>query len=287
MLPNFVVPGFERSGTTWLYDVLKGHPDIYLPSRKEIYFFDKYYRKGVKWYEGFYKNYSGQRWVGDISPSYVRDPESVKRMYKLLPNAKIIIALRHPASMLYSTYLKLSREKNLKCTFYEYTNEQLLRNRFSYEMIKRCYDYYSDDNILILFYEDLAKQPTYQIEKTLKFLCLEADEFISKSFSTISLKRSPTVEPTSNLIYSTFWRIYQALGEINTRLFKNRVEALNSTLSRLRNVIKKGLLRPAIAREFSLLEADRIRIEQFYHEDVSSLSGLIGIDLFDYWDFRK
>ena len=71
-LPNFLVVGAQRAGTTWLDAILRQHPEIYLPvKRKEIHFFDKNFSKGETWYSGFFPDDSAAsdyKAIGEITP---------------------------------------------------------------------------------------------------------------------------------------------------------------------------------------------------------------------------
>ena len=69
-LPNFICVGANKAGTTSLQELLKQHPDVYLPEEKEIHYFDndKSYGVGIEWYQKYYHKFDGQKAVGDISP---------------------------------------------------------------------------------------------------------------------------------------------------------------------------------------------------------------------------
>ena len=68
MLPNFIGIGAQRAATTWLYQCLKEHPEVYVPDVKEIHFFDENYDKPLAWYLSFFENAGGYRAVGVITP---------------------------------------------------------------------------------------------------------------------------------------------------------------------------------------------------------------------------
>ena len=106
-LPNFLCVGAQKAGTTTLYEVLKQHPDIYLPEVKEPHFFDEHYTKGVTWYEQtFFKNYQNESAAGEITPAYLYFEEVPQRILETLgPNIKILIIFRNPADRAYSHYL--------------------------------------------------------------------------------------------------------------------------------------------------------------------------------------
>lgn len=55
MLPNFICIGAYRAGTTWFHSVLSKHPEVFVPSEKELMFFSKYYDRGIDWYQQFFE----------------------------------------------------------------------------------------------------------------------------------------------------------------------------------------------------------------------------------------
>ena len=72
-LPNFLCIGAQKSGTTTLYDILKQHPHIFLPDKKELHFFDieSKYQKGVKYYSSYFQGSNSYLSVGEITPIYI------------------------------------------------------------------------------------------------------------------------------------------------------------------------------------------------------------------------
>ena len=86
-LPNFMCVGAQKAGTTTLHDILKKHPDIYLPREKETKFFvfDDQYQKGIKFYEReYFSKWRGQKAVGEIDPTYMFCDHASERIYECL-----------------------------------------------------------------------------------------------------------------------------------------------------------------------------------------------------------
>ena len=107
MLPNFLVIGSQKAGTTSIYHVLKAHPQIFQPERKEInYFFhEEEYAKGENWYRQYFENIpEGVKALGEATPGYIVHPEAPARIHRLLPDAKLILTVRHPVNRAYSQY---------------------------------------------------------------------------------------------------------------------------------------------------------------------------------------
>lgn len=112
MLPNFVVAGTVRSGTTSLARQLGDHPDVFVAAEKEIHFFDRHYARGRAWYEEHFSPASGQRAVGEVTPNYLYEPLAIPRMAAMLPQARVIVTLRDPIDRAYSQYwMWRAREK--------------------------------------------------------------------------------------------------------------------------------------------------------------------------------
>lgn len=120
ILPNFLIIGSMKCGTTSLYHYLIQHPDIYQARYKEIHFFDNNYHEGFKWYRSrfpsfFFKYYTiflrrRSFMSGEASPYYMFHPHVPKRVHHAIPEAKLIIILRNPVDRAYSHYHHWVRE---------------------------------------------------------------------------------------------------------------------------------------------------------------------------------
>jgi sulfotransferase family protein len=103
-LPDFLVLGAQKAGTTALYAYLRWHPGITGPSWKEVSFFDRHWWRGESWYRGQFPLRAGGRLVGEASPSYLFHPLAPERARSLVPAAKLIALLRNPVDRAYSQY---------------------------------------------------------------------------------------------------------------------------------------------------------------------------------------
>jgi hypothetical protein len=114
VLPDFVIIGAQRSGTTSLFKYLSAHPDIYPAVFKEVHFFDRFFNRGVSWYRSFFPLALQHRYVthvqerafltGEATPYYLFHPHAAERMAGLLPHVKLIVILRNPVDRAYSQY---------------------------------------------------------------------------------------------------------------------------------------------------------------------------------------
>jgi hypothetical protein len=105
-LPDFLIIGAQKAGTTALYAYLRRHPTITGPSWKEVSFFDRHYARGEAWYRGNFPNLLRTRGeiVGEASPSYLFHPLAPERAAELVPEARLIALVRNPVDRALSHY---------------------------------------------------------------------------------------------------------------------------------------------------------------------------------------
>ena len=95
-LPEFLGLGTQKGGTTTLQCLLKQHPQVYLPPRKELHFFSLHYSKGETWYRQQFAEAATEQRCGEITPYYLFHPMAPQRIEALLPEVKLIVLLRDP-----------------------------------------------------------------------------------------------------------------------------------------------------------------------------------------------
>ena len=190
-LPNFMCIGASKSGTTSLYDILKQHSDIFLPSFKEPHFFDipLVYEHGISWYvKTYFSGVKKEKCIGDFTPTYLFDKYAPERILSSLgKNVKFIIILRNPVDRAYSHYLHSKRDLHEHLSFedalkkkVDEKNNYLTYLRTSYveqgkyaDMLQRYFALFSKDNFLILhFEEDFVAAREQTMVKVFKFLIL-------------------------------------------------------------------------------------------------------------------
>ena len=105
-LPDFLVIGAQKAGTTALYAYLRWHPSIAGPFWKEVSFFDRHWARGESWYRGNFPNVARARGkhVGEASPSYVFHPLAPQRVQEVVPEARLIVLVRNPVDRALSQY---------------------------------------------------------------------------------------------------------------------------------------------------------------------------------------
>jgi hypothetical protein len=184
MLPNFLIIGAARCGTTWMAKNLRLHPEIYMPSKKEIHFFDRDYDQGWSYYESFFPKArcASRKAIGEATPAYLYLPQVAGLIRSALPNVKIIVALRDPVERAYSHYWNLVAEAlddgvNKKLEFEEKLKltPRLIEEGFYDERLKVYYDLFPRENICVVLFEEMVSDPETHFSNIYKFLGVSED----------------------------------------------------------------------------------------------------------------
>lgn len=287
-LPNFLCVGAQKAGTTTLYQVLKQHPDIFLPNIKEPHFFDNHYDKGVNWYEKLYfSKVRNEKAVGEITPAYLYVDTAPKRIFETLgPGVKLIFIFRNPADRAYSHFLMSKFNGYEKGTFEEAMGENkiekaesnaLAKNkRFSYkargfygQQLKKYLDLFPKENMLFILFEDLVfhnKKATY--ETILNFL--EVDNY-DLNFNI----KSNTAKEVRNSFLQKILVNSPWLRAVAKKLLPNAT-IRRSVRKRIKQTNQKfyGTQSNRLSPELR-----KLLMEEYYKHDVELLESLINKDL--------
>jgi hypothetical protein len=197
-LPDFLILGAQKAGTTALYAYLRWHPQITGPSFKEVSFFDRHYARGERWYRAHLPVRSNGI-VGEASPSYLFHPLAPERVAQMLPRPRLIALLRNPVDRAFSHYQhevalgreELSFEDALACEDERMRGEldRMLRDpgyfsdpwwNYTYaargryaEQLERWLAAFPREQLLVLFTEELAADTAGTYARVLDFLGVE------------------------------------------------------------------------------------------------------------------
>ncbi len=195
MLPNFLVVGAQKAGTTSLHHFLQAHPEIYLPEQKETKFFvhDRFYEKGIRHYEQTYFSARQlQLAVGEVDPDYMYCEQSAHRIAKDLDisTLKLIFIFRNPVDRAFSQYLMNYRRGHEALRFEEAIAAESSRIqqghmdnlRYSYatrglyfKQLERFLKYVDATRIHCLLSDDLESAPMDVVRQVFEFLGVDAD----------------------------------------------------------------------------------------------------------------
>lgn len=184
MVPNFLGIGVHKAGSTWLYELLKSHPEIWVPpQRREVRFLTRIPDRTLSWYKQFFPpdGAEGYMAVGEVTPHYFYcDPEQISFLRREIPSAKkFILILRHPVDRVYSHYWFRRRVANVDVSFSEYVeqNEGILETSSYVDPLRRWLRHFDRECFLILLFEEDLPAPDRTKEKLSHFLEVSPSAF--------------------------------------------------------------------------------------------------------------
>ncbi|MEG4325358.1 tetratricopeptide repeat protein [Microcoleus sp. herbarium5] len=191
-VPNFIIIGSQRCGTTSLYTYLAQHPQILTPIKKEMDFLSWHFDRGIDWYLAHFPPMpEGEEFLtGEASPSYFDYREAPERLYSLFPEAKLIVLLRNPVDRAISQFYRLTGlnwearsldrvisdeverlSQNPEYIIGEEPGNYLARGRYI-EFIKNWRNFFPPEQLLILKSEDFYSGAATTVKQVLEFLDL-------------------------------------------------------------------------------------------------------------------
>jgi hypothetical protein len=274
-LPDFLVIGVQRAGSTWLYNQLRKHPEICMGKyRKEISYFDKYYDRGDKWYESFFKHCKEGKIVGEVSPGYIHRESSAEKIYNLIPAVKLILILRNPIERAYSQYKKTVTDHGYTKSFTEYLQRYKgpAEKGLYYKQISNFLNFFPKNQINILIFEEMVKEPEDALKNVFGFLG------VGSSFLPVDYKKN--VNPSHKPIAP---KLYAFCKSIADKLYYFDLSWLVEFTKRI-GLNKLFFLGISHQKDFDSISAEAYNyLKDYFQEDLKKLSELLGRDMNKLW----
>jgi hypothetical protein len=184
MLPNLIIIGAMKCGTTSLHSYLSLHPEIQMSSVKELDFFNEKYnwKKGIQWYESNFSERPGVMVYGEASPNYTNytiSPEVSQRMHSIVPKAKLIYLVRDPIDRMVAHYIhKCSHggeNRSIDEALSDIHGKSYLHRSLYFAQLERFLKYYPASQILVVASGDLRSKRLETMRQIFTFLGVDAD----------------------------------------------------------------------------------------------------------------
>jgi hypothetical protein len=267
--PHFIIIGAVKGATTWSARTLARHPSVFIPG-PEPHYFSSEFDKGDEWYFNLFADAPKDAVIGEKSADYLAHPEAAGRMAACVPQARLIVQLRNPVDRAYSDYCMLYRRGAVRESPAAYfspkrsgaESERFLSGGLYADHLRRFYDCFSREQILVLLVEEISSSPTQSFNRILAHIGLPAD-----ARDVSSARENDSAAPLLPLA------LRKALKPL-----KNAVRPLRGTpaFEAVRGVFAREVAYPPLDDEA------RGYLQTYYRNDMAALKSLIGRDL-DQW----
>lgn len=272
-LPNFIYLGPEKSGTSWLHGVLSRHPQVFLTPSKDLFFFNRFYDRGLDWYREQFAAADSEPVVGEIAHRYLTDPTALERMRRDLGEIQLMTTVRNPVDRAWSGYLYYRKHGVHSGSFREaLTDKKQLLNSGRYATaIGHVLQYFPKDTLHVAVFDDLEQNPQRYLDGITEFLHIEPMALSSED-------RQPAL-PAARARSTRVARVVRAGAKWTRRHGHPRVIA---TLKRS-PMIERALYRPVDRIVERPEQADIDYIKATLLPEVESLDRDFGLGLKTRW----
>lgn len=275
-VPNFLYVGTSKAGSTWLFNALAVHPEVYLAPSKGLYYFDEHFDKGREWYLSHFAGAANRPAIGEISHSYLSSPEAASRIGDLNPDMRLLVCLREPVDRAFSDYLDLVKNGQYDGAF-ETALERFPRllDRGHYAThLRRYFDRFPRQQIHVGLFDDLGTDAQAYADDVFNFLGIRSLELPPAELKA----RMPAGTPRNTTMAAA------------AKSASKWVKAAG--LQRLRSRVKRSLLiRQALYRPYT---DDRPNVDsgtakelrRMFSREVEDLDRMLGASISERWGYR-
>ncbi|MEN8238116.1 MAG: sulfotransferase domain-containing protein [Actinomycetota bacterium] len=255
-LPDFVVAGFPRSGSTTLYRMIDEHPSVFMAKPKEIGYFSGWHNEDVEWYKAHFDGASDHQRAGEATPWYMHDRSAVIEMKRVVPDVQIIAILRDPVDRTYSHYWMEAIRGRANGTFEEYLDSSdVLEVSMYAQHLSYMAEFFPRERILVVFSDDLSTNPAGVYSDVCEFLGVDS------SYAPLVMGRT-----------------VNRYVEFRSLRLRNWAKAMPSRLSYVRRILDRANTRTSVSYP-PMSESTRERLASLYAGPNADLALWLGREI--------
>jgi hypothetical protein len=278
--PSFMFIGSSKSGSSWFFEILREHPQVFIPANKATFFFTEHYAKGILWYETFYSGAKPGQVIGEVCHDYLASPEALRRVREYRPDMRVICCLRNPYARALSSWRFCARNGMDQPTLAaqaEHDSSVFEHGNYATHL-DVLNSFFPKEQILIFLFEELSTDPKGLACKLYQFIGVDGDFLppsLHKRVNVNARPRSRVLARLMQYIHQQSWKRSQRLSNLIGQIKRIRV---------LRRVVRTALYEEQVG-----LSDWRDQIHEFpecvvkrYEREITSLERRLGKDL-AYW----
>lgn len=275
--PDFLYVGTSKAGSTWLFNALAVHPDVYLASSKGLYYFDQHFDRGQDWYLSQFTGAPAGAPAGEISHSYLSSPEAPERIAALNPRMKLLVCLREPVDRAFSDYLDLIKNQRYDGPF-ESALERfpglIGRGRYATHLT-RYLEHFPREQILVQLFDELKADAQGYADDVYDFLGVRRWQLPPTELKS----RMPAGTPRNAVLARTAKAASRGAKRVGLTGLRSRVK---------RSVrIRQALYRPFKDDRPTIDPSTAADLRREFAVEVEQLDGLLGIPVTERWGYHN
>lgn len=308
LLPDFIIGGAMKSGTTTLHDILNSHPDVYIPPR-EIHFFDMdnilqhpdfnnfingewihqfLYENPTKFWNWYGSHYKGRKEsvLGEDSTTYLSSPAAARRIAAQKKDIKLIFLLRHPTNRAFSQYIHDLRKGRMTYSFEDTLRFQphTVMSRSMYNtQLEHYFRHIPRNQIHIIVFEDFIENKKQVIQEVCEFLELDFQKIPEHSYNTHSniaeMPWSITLQYLKN-------RLVRSMGSKNYGSYlpntPNKFKA-KDIIPSLIHYTHMGLNPPLFTKKPKLKKSTKEFLDSYFKAQLFNLDAVTDRKILQHW----
>jgi len=310
-LPDFFIVGHQKCGTTAMFEMLRRHPQIYLPTVKEPWFFaDELHERtpprpegtprSLEEYEMYFADAAEGQRVGEASAQYLWSRTAAARIAQTRPEARIIAILREPAAYLRSLHLQFvqtnielesdfrralaleeRRRRGQAIPRHTYWPQMLLYSQHVryVEQLDRYREHFPAENMKVLIYDDFLADNVQTVRSVLRFL--DVDD----SVAVAPVQANPTVSPRSQGLNELVHAVGVGRGPVS-RAVKSSIKLITPAGAR-RRAFHSVRRRLVFGSPQPPDEALMTELRHRFKGEVVALSEYLDRDLVKLWGYDR
>ena len=293
-LPNTIIVGVQKGGTSSFYDWLAQHPEVYGPmSGKDFHFFsrEEYFEKGLPFLESRYQEHQGEPVILHAGVNYIISDTALQRLQAYNPKLRLLLVLRNPIRRAFSAHQFVTQLGREDLSFAEAVEKEqkgipvngrkkiYLQQGLYAQQLDNLLKYFPKEQIEIIYFEEMMQDKDAAMQQVFSWLNLQTT--FQAQYRRINTTGKPKFREINKWLYSD--------STLKKKLLHNPVT--NALLSRdlrfkIRRLIReKNVQKIEKTEKPFLTKAQYDQLYPFFKEDIQRLSEVLDKDLNSIWKY--
>ena len=217
--PAFIFIGPSKAGSSWFFEILREHPQVFVPLNKATFFFTNYYAQGISWYESFFSKAGPGRVKGEVCHDYLASPDALSRIVQYRPDMRVICCLRNPYERALSSWRFFGRNGMDQPTLAGQAerNPAVFEEGYYATHLTCLRAIFPQDQILIFLFEELARTPESVSRRLYEFLGVDwkfIPPSLHKRVNVNARPRSRLLARLAQYVHEQSWKRSRAVSNL-------------------------------------------------------------------------